>query len=102
MLSPEVRVGVSCARRKYYALRVPSIGPLVLEVFGSAIGSSVMKRSVPAERDGETYFYDINSLSNFVTDAVNLVGYDPFVRQGDLVEWRRAAVRGLADVLRSG
>jgi RimK-like ATP-grasp domain len=46
-----------------------------------------------SERDGATYFYDINSLSNFVTDAPNLVGFDPFVRLGDLVEARWMAAR---------
>ena len=46
-----------------------------------------------SERDGGTYFYDINSLSNFVTDAPNLVGFDPFVRLGDLVEARWTATR---------
>ena len=33
-----------------------------------------------SERDGQIYLYDINSLSNFVTDAPNLVGFDPFER----------------------
>lgn len=31
-------------------------------------------------RDGGLYFYDINALSNFVTDAVRLVGFDPHER----------------------
>ncbi len=44
-----------------------------------------------SERDGQVYFYDINSLSNFVTDAPNVVGFDPFVQLGDLVERRWAA-----------
>ena len=30
-----------------------------------------------SERDGRLYFYDINALSNFVTDAPRLVGFDP-------------------------
>ncbi len=30
------------------------------------------------ERDGEVYFYDVNALSNFVTDAPSIVGFDPF------------------------
>jgi hypothetical protein len=30
------------------------------------------------ERDGRHYFYDINALSNFVADARNVVGFDPF------------------------
>jgi hypothetical protein len=48
-----------------------------------------------SERDGQVYFYDINALSNFVTDAPSLVGFDPFVRLGDLVErrWREAYAR---------
>ena len=29
------------------------------------------------ERTGETLFYDINALSNFVADAENLLGFDP-------------------------
>ncbi|MBI3912648.1 MAG: hypothetical protein HY327_00410 [Chloroflexi bacterium] len=31
-----------------------------------------------SERDGQTYYYDINALSNFVTDAPNVIGFDPF------------------------
>jgi len=30
-----------------------------------------------SERDGKTYYYDINALSNFVADAPNVVGFDP-------------------------
>ena len=33
-----------------------------------------------AARDGLPYVYDINALSNFVTDAVALVGFDPHAR----------------------
>jgi glutathione synthase/RimK-type ligase-like ATP-grasp enzyme len=44
------------------------------------------------DRDGRLYFYDINALSNFVADAKNVVGFDPFV---DLVDYltRRAGYR---------
>jgi biotin carboxylase len=35
-------------------------------------------------RDGELYYYDVNALSNFVADAPNVVGFDPFAR---LVDW---------------
>lgn len=31
------------------------------------------------DRDGEAYFYDLNALSNFVADAVQVIGFDPFV-----------------------
>ena len=35
-------------------------------------------------RDGYPYFYDVNALSNFVADAPEVVGFDPFV---DLVDY---------------
>ena len=39
------------------------------------------------DRDGRHYFYDINALSNFVADARNVIGFDPFERLVDyLVE----------------
>ncbi len=39
------------------------------------------------DRDGRHYFYDINALSNFVADARNVIGFDPFERLIDyLVE----------------
>jgi len=37
------------------------------------------------ERDGEAYFYDLNALSNFVADAPNVIGFDPFVNLVDLI-----------------
>jgi len=43
------------------------------------------------DRDGKHYFYDINALSNFVADAVNVVGFDPFARLVDYLEARVAA-----------
>ena len=44
------------------------------------------------ERDGEAYFYDINALSNFVADAPNVIGFDPFERFVDYLE-ERAGLR---------
>jgi hypothetical protein len=38
------------------------------------------------ERDGKPYLYDINALSNFVADAVNAIGFDPFVKLVDYLE----------------
>ena len=35
------------------------------------------------DRDGRHYFYDINALSNFVADARNVIGFDPFERLVD-------------------
>ena len=37
------------------------------------------------ERTGEPSFYDINALSNFVADAPNLIGFDPFVSFVDFI-----------------
>jgi hypothetical protein len=41
------------------------------------------------DRDGKHYFYDINALSNFVADAPNVVGFDPWGRFVDYLEGRR-------------
>jgi hypothetical protein len=47
-----------------------------------------------AARDGLPYVYDINALSNFVTDAPSLVGFDPHARFADwLVDRARVAER---------
>lgn len=45
-----------------------------------------------AERDGLPYIYDINALSNFVTDAPTLVGFDPHARFARFLGERAKAV----------
>ncbi len=40
------------------------------------------------DRDGRLVYYDINALSNFVADAVNVIGFDPFARLVDYLEQR--------------
>ncbi len=40
------------------------------------------------DRDGKHYFYDVNALSNFVADAQNVVGFDPWTRLVDYLEAR--------------
>jgi hypothetical protein len=48
------------------------------------------------DRDGKPYFYDINALSNFVADAPNVIGFDPWT---NLVDYLEARVAGtLAEV----
>jgi RimK-like ATP-grasp domain len=42
------------------------------------------------DRDGRLMYYDINALSNFVADGVNVVGFDPFVKLVDYLEMRAA------------
>jgi hypothetical protein len=47
-----------------------------------------------AARDGLPYVYDINALSNFVTDAPSLIGFDPHARFAEwLVDRARAGKR---------
>ena len=44
-------------------------------------------------RTGEATFYDVNALSNFVADAPNVVGLDPFVDLVDLIVARAGQAR---------
>ena len=44
------------------------------------------------DRDGKHYFYDVNALSNFVADAPNVIGFDPWVNLVDYLEARLAGV----------
>ena len=44
------------------------------------------------ERDGHPYFYDVNALSNFVADAPDVIGFDPFVDLVDFILARAGAL----------
>ena len=44
------------------------------------------------DRDGNAYVYDINALSNFVTDAPAIVGFDPYERLVNYLAARLAEV----------
>lgn len=49
--------------------------------------------------DGRLYFYDVNATSNFVANAPDVLGFDPFVPFVDLIEGRatgQARARGAA------
>ena len=46
------------------------------------------------DRDGQRLYYDINALSNFVSDGKNVVGFDPFARLVDWLEAEAARVHG--------
>lgn len=50
-------------------------------------------------RDGHPYFYDINALSNFVADAPNVIGFDPFVDLADFIIERAEADKKAAVAL---
>ena len=43
------------------------------------------------DRDGKHYYYDVNALSNFVADAPNVVGFNPWTNFVDYIEARIAA-----------
>ncbi len=51
-----------------------------------------------AARDGLPYVYDINALSNFVTGAPSLVGFDPHARFARWLFDRATATRAVAAV----
>ena len=46
------------------------------------------------DRDGEVLYYDVNALSNFVADAVNVIGFNPHERLVDFLEEQLEAVNG--------
>jgi len=48
-------------------------------------------------RDGQHYFYDLNALSNFVADAPNVIGFNPYVDLVDLILQRaERAIEGVS------
>src|SRR5438067_2584530 len=63
----------------------------VLRIFRAAHIDVGGVEYLESERDGRLYLYDVNALSNFVTDAPTLVGFDPFARFVDYLE-RRAGI----------
>ncbi len=63
----------------------------VLRIFASARIDIGGVEYLESERDGATYLYDVNPISNFVTDAPRLIGFDPFARFADYIE-RRAGL----------
>jgi glutathione synthase/RimK-type ligase-like ATP-grasp enzyme len=46
------------------------------------------------DRDGELLYYDVNALSNFVADAVNVIGFNPHERLVDYLEARAGVATG--------
>jgi hypothetical protein len=60
----------------------------VIEIFRASNVDVGGVEYLESERDGQIYLYDVNSLSNFVTDAPTLVGFDPFERFVDHIASR--------------
>jgi hypothetical protein len=77
------------ARRKIEVVDPPAwVVDAVLTVFREAGIDVGGVEYLESERDGQIYLYDVNALSNFVTDAPSLVGFDPFARLVDYIELR--------------
>jgi len=47
------------------------------------------------DRDGEILYYDVNALSNFVADAVNVIGFNPHEKLVDFLEEQVHAPKSL-------
>lgn len=50
-------------------------------------------------RDDQPYFYDINALSNFVADAPNVIGFNPFVDLVDFIVQRAESTKSTSFAL---
>jgi hypothetical protein len=49
------------------------------------------------DRDGKHYFYDINALSNFVAQPLDVIGFDPWPQFVDFIEARGKREEGTRD-----
>ncbi len=60
----------------------------IAQATGLAVGGV---EAILDDRDGTPRFYDINAMSNFVADPLNVLGWDPHDR---LVDFLQAAMKG--------
>lgn len=63
------------------------------EAIVAAAGIDVGGVEVLIDRDGTPRFYDVNALSNFVADSLNVLGWDPHERLVDWLQLRIAEAR---------
>ena len=62
-----------------------------IETIARAVGMDVGGvEYLVSERDGRRYYYDINVLSNFIADPVQVLGFDPTARLVDSLAGRLA------------
>jgi len=94
--APSMRDGVSGRQAAVEAYTPP---PQVIEAVKRLTAAAHIEvggvEYLVNDRDGQVYFYDINALSNFVADAVNVVGFDPVSRLVDYLV-RRAGLEEYA------
>lgn len=92
--APGLSADVGTASLPKVALRVEGATPpyeVVEDVLGIIAAGGLDVGGVEYlvnDRDGEVYYYDINALSNFVTDAPSVVGFDPYATLADYLEAR--------------
>jgi glutathione synthase/RimK-type ligase-like ATP-grasp enzyme len=86
---------VATPGRKAIRMAAVDPGPQLIEAaerIAAACGMDVGGVEVMIDdRDGTPRFYDINGLSNFVADPLNVLGWDPHER---LVDYIEAAIAG--------
>lgn len=61
----------------------PEIRDAVERIFSTAKIEVGGAEYIVDDRDGQLYFYDVNALSNFVSDGPRVVGFNPFERLVD-------------------
>jgi D-alanine-D-alanine ligase-like ATP-grasp enzyme len=60
----------------------------VAQAAGLAVGGVEV---IVDDRDGTPRFYDINAMSNFVADPLNVLGWDPHEK---LIDFLQSALKG--------
>ena len=92
----ELEINSACpADARKTGMRVESVTPPTHVI--EAVERIVQKAGIDVggveymvdDRDGTQVYYDINALSNFVADAVNVVGFDPHARLVDFLIEKR-------------
>jgi D-alanine-D-alanine ligase-like ATP-grasp enzyme len=61
----------------------PEIREAVERIFSEARIEVGGAEFIIDDRDGRLYYYDVNALSNFVSDGPRVIGFDPFARLVD-------------------
>ena len=91
MTEPATNVGYCPATPAKRAMRIEAYDPPKEAIEGALRLAQAARLDVGGveylinDRDGGIYFYDINALSNFVTDAPRVIGFDPFERFADFI-----------------
>lgn len=91
MTAPSSALGYCPATPEKRAMRIEAYAPPSETIEGALRIARAARLDIGGveylvnARDGKIYFYDVNALSNFVTDAPRIVGFDPFERFVDFI-----------------